>query len=80
MLCGKPPVPRIAQLSKLTGDVSILIDVGAAGAVTSIRPVNHSQPILLAAVTQHLKTCTFAPARKDGAAVPYRYALTVRFQ
>lgn len=77
----RPDYPRAARLRGEQGDVTVEIDVSAAGTVADVRVVGSSGfPLLDEAAVAAVRPARFTPAKSAGAPVPSAARLTLTFR
>jgi TonB family protein len=78
---NRPAFPPALKAQGVQGDVVVRVDIAASGQVTSVTIVSSSgYPAFDDAAKQAAASERFAPARRDGIAVPFTLSYSYRFR
>ncbi len=78
---SKPAYPATLKAQEIEGTVKVSVDLDKGGNVVGVRVVQSSgHPAFDQAAIKAARAERFAPAKRDGAAVPYRLAYSYRFR
>jgi periplasmic protein TonB len=78
---NRPEFPAALKAQGIEGDVTVRVDIAASGAVTSVTIVSGSgHPAFDDAAKRAAASERFAPAMRDGKAVPFSLSYSYRFR
>jgi protein TonB len=75
----EPQYTEAARKAKVSGTVYLVIDVGSDGLVKHVCLVRSFRRDVDEQAIKTVRTWKFAPARKDGVAIPYSTTVDVSF-
>ncbi len=74
----EPAYPQLAKLGRVSGQVTLMVEIGANGKVEEVRVVS-GHPLLLQAAMDAVKKWRYRPHQLDGQAVEFDTQVELSF-